>query len=148
MPSDFGGNAAAVDRLIEAAPEVYNHNTETVPRLFAEVRGRKADYRWTLEMFRRIRRKNPDIQLKTGLMLGLGETVEELFDTLADLLDAGCRMLTLGQYLQPSPAQMPVARYLPPEEFDEIGNVRPANGLYARGQRPVRPVQLSCGKND
>ncbi|MGA2059696.1 MAG: lipoyl synthase [Thermoguttaceae bacterium] len=123
LPSDFGGNAAAVDQLIEAAPEVYNHNTETVPRLFAEVRGRKADYRWTLELFRRIGRKNPNIQLKTGLMLGLGETVEELFDTLADLLDAGCRMLTLGQYLQPSLAQMPVARYVPPDEFDEIGNV-------------------------
>ena len=91
--------------LIEAAPDVYNHNTETVPRLFAEVRGQKADYRWTLDLFRRIGRKNPNIQIKTGLMLGLGETVEELFDTLADLLDAGCRMLTLGQYLQPSPAK-------------------------------------------
>ena len=121
LPSDFGGNAAPLDRLIKAAPDVYNHNTETVPRLFAEVRGGKADYRWTLEMFRRIQRKNPGIQLKTGLMLGLGETVEELLDTLADLLDAGCRMLTLGQYLQPSPAQMPVARYLTPDEFHEIG---------------------------
>ena len=69
-------------------------------------------------MFRRIRRRNPAIALKTGLMLGLGETTEELLDTLADLLDAGCRMLTLGQYLQPSPAQMPVVRYVPPEEFD------------------------------
>ena len=77
LPSDFAGNAAAVDRLIEAAPDVYNHNTETVPRLFASVRGRKANYRWTLTMFRRIRRRNPNIQLKTGLMLGLGETVEE-----------------------------------------------------------------------
>lgn len=122
LPSDFGGNTAAVDRLIEAAPEVYNHNTETVPRLFAEVRGRKADYLWTLQMFRRIVRLNPNIQRKTGLMLGLGETVEELFETLADLVDAGCRMLTLGQYLQPGPAQLPVARYLPPEEFAEIGN--------------------------
>jgi lipoic acid synthetase len=121
LPSDFAGNAAAVDRLIEAVPEVYNLNTETVPRLFASVRGRKADYRRTLEIFRRIRRRNPAIRLKTGLMLGLGETTEELLDTLADLLDAGCRMLTLGQYLQPSPAQLPVVRYLRPEEFDELG---------------------------
>ncbi len=121
LPSDFAGNTAAVDRLIEAAPEVYNHNTETVPRLFPQVRGRKADYRRTLEIFRRIGRQNTKIRLKTGLMLGLGETTEELFDTLADLSDAGCRMLTLGQYLRPSPAQLPVVRYLPPEEFDELG---------------------------
>ena len=121
LPSDFAGNAAAVDRLIAAAPEVYNHNTETVPRLFATIRGRRADYRWTLAMFRRIRAGNPAIALKTGLMLGLGETIEELLDTLADLHQAGCRMLTLGQYLQPSAAQVAVARYLPPEEFDQLG---------------------------
>jgi lipoic acid synthetase len=121
LPSDFAGNAAAVDRLVAAAPEVYNHNTETVPRLYRTVRGPRADYRWTLGMFRRIARQNPALRLKTGLMLGLGETTEELLDTLADLAEAGCRMLTLGQYLQPSPAQMPVARYVPPEEFDKLG---------------------------
>ena len=122
LPSDFAGNTASVDRLIEAAPEVYNHNTETVPRLYPKVRTRKANYRWTLETFRRIHRRNPAIRLKTGLMLGLGETPEELLDTLADLLDAGCRMLTLGQYLQPSPDQLPVVRYLPPEEFHQLGD--------------------------
>ncbi|HUT13146.1 MAG TPA: lipoyl synthase [Thermoguttaceae bacterium] len=121
LPSDLAGNTAALDRLIDAAPEVFNHNTETVPRLYATVRGRKADYRWTLEMFRRIGRRNRAIRLKTGMMLGLGETIQEVLDTLADLADAGCRMLTLGQYLQPSPAQMPVIRYLPPEEFDQFG---------------------------
>jgi lipoyl synthase len=121
LPSDFAGNAAAVDRVLDAAPEVYNHNTETVPRLFRAVRGPKSNYRWTLEMFRRIRLRSPGVQLKTGLMLGLGETVEELLETLAELADAGCRMLTLGQYLQPAPACAPVARYVPPEEFDELG---------------------------
>jgi lipoic acid synthetase len=146
LPSDFGGNAAAVDRLIEAAPNVYNHNTETVPRLFAEVRGRKADYRWTLESFRRIGWKNPNIQLKTGLMLGLGETVEELFDTLADLLDAGCRMLTLGQYLQPSPAQMPVARYVPPDEFDEIGNAARQMGFTHVASGPFVRSSYHAGR--
>ena len=146
LPSDFGGNAAAVDRLIEAAPEVYNHNTETVPRLFAEVRGRKADFRWTLEMFRRIKRKDPAIQLKTGLMLGLGESVEELFDTLADLLDAGCRMLTLGQYLQPSPAQLPVARYVPPDEFDEIGNAARQMGFTQVASGPFVRSSYHAGK--
>ncbi len=122
LPSDFAGNRASVDRLIEACPDVYNHNTETVPRLYRAVRGRKSDYRWTLDMFRRIADRAPSIRLKTGLMLGLGETTEELFDTLADLHDAGCRLLTLGQYLRPSLEQMPVVRYVPPEEFDRLGD--------------------------
>jgi lipoic acid synthetase len=121
LPSDFAGNTEAVDRVVDAGPEVFNHNCETVPRLFPAVRGRKANYRRTLETFRRIRRRNPGVQLKTGLMLGLGETTGELLDTLAELYEAGCRMLTLGQYLQPSPGQLPVARYLPPEEFQRLG---------------------------
>jgi len=121
LPSDFAGNAAAVDRLVEAAPDVYNHNTETVPRLYRAVRGPRCDYRWTLEIFRRIRNRNPAMKLKTGMMLGLGETIEEVLDTLADLHDAGCRMLTLGQYLQPSPRQLPVVRYVEPDEFDRLG---------------------------
>ncbi len=139
LPSDFAGNAAAVDRVIEAAPEVYNHNTETVPRLYRAVRGPKSDYAWTLEMFRRIGRRNPAIALKTGLMLGLGETREELLGTLAELFEAGCRLLTLGQYLQPSPAQLPVVRYLPPEEFEQLGRLareigfeRVASGPFVR----------------
>jgi lipoyl synthase len=123
LPSDFAGNSAAVDRVLDAAPEVYNHNTETVPRLYREIRGPKTNYRWTLDMFRQIRRRSPRVQTKTGLMLGLGETVEELLDTLAELADAGCQMLTLGQYLQPSPTRMPVVRYVPPEEFEELGEM-------------------------
>jgi lipoic acid synthetase len=123
LPSDFGGNEAAVDRLVETAPEVYNHNTETVPRLYHVARDHRTNYAWTLQMFRRIRDRNPAIALKTGVMLGLGETTEELLDMLADLHAAGCRMLTMGQYLQPSPAQMPVVRYLPPEEFEHLGKL-------------------------
>jgi lipoic acid synthetase len=121
LPSDFTGNPAAVDRLIDEAPEVYNHNTETVPRLYRRVRGRASDYRWTLAIFRRIRQRSPAIRTKTGFMLGLGETWEELMDTLADLQDAGCQMLTLGQYLPPGPWHLPVVRYLAPEEFAELG---------------------------
>ncbi|HYW80999.1 MAG TPA: lipoyl synthase [Thermoguttaceae bacterium] len=147
LPSDFAGNMDAVDQLIEVAPEVYNHNTETVPRLYASVRTRKADYRTTLQTFRRIRDRNPSIGLKTGLMLGLGETTGELLDTLADLLDAGCRMLTLGQYLQPSSAQMPVVRYVPPEEFDELGRLarrmgfeQVASGPFVRSSYHAREM--------
>jgi lipoyl synthase len=136
LPSDFAGNVAAVDRLIDAAPDVYNHNTETVPRLFAAVRNPKADYRWTLQMFRHIHRRNPAIELKTGLMLGLGESTGELLDTLADLLDAGCRLLTLGQYLQPLPDRLPVARYLPPEEFDELGRLARQMGFRQVASAP------------
>ena len=130
LPSDFGGSRAALDRLVDAAPEVFNHNTETVPRLYRVVRGRRADFRWTLEMFRRVRQRNPSVRTKTGLMLGLGETVEEVFDTLADLSDAGCQMLTLGQYLQPSRQHLAVVRYVAPEEFEALG--RAARGLGFR----------------
>lgn len=137
LPSDFAGNAAAVDRVLDAAPEVYNHNTETVPRLYRQVRGRKADYRWTLEMFRRIGRRAPAVLTKTGLMLGLGETRQELFDTLADLLAAGCQLLTLGQYLQPTPESLPVVRYLPPEEFDELGQAARQMGFRQVASGPL-----------
>jgi lipoic acid synthetase len=120
LTPDFLGKTAAIDRVIEARPEVFNHNTETVPRLYHRVR-RNAEYRRTLDLLARVKQQAPDMKTKSGLMLGLGETIEELFDVLADLRSVGCDMLTLGQYLQPSPAHLPVERYLPPEEFDEIG---------------------------
>ena len=146
LPSDFAGNAAAVDRLVAAAPEVYNYNTETVPRLYPAVRSRKADYRWTLQTFRRIKRRTATIQLKTGMMLGLGETIEEVFDTWADLLEAGCRMLTLGQYLQPSAAQMPVVRYLPPSEFDQLGRAAEALGFRHVASGPLVRSSYHAGE--
>jgi lipoic acid synthetase len=121
LPSDFAGNRDAVDRVVDAAPEVYNHNTETVPRLYRKVRGRKANYSWTLEMFRQIKARNPAIKTKCGVMLGLGETTGELLDLFADLLEAGCEMLTVGQYLQPSPDHLPVERYVTPQEFHDLG---------------------------
>ena len=121
LTPDFLGKPGAIERVVAAAPEVFNHNTETVPRLYREVRGRKSDYRWTLELLRIVKRLDPAIKTKSGLMLGLGETREELLDTLADLRDAGCDFLTLGQYLQPTPDHLPVARYIPPDEFDALG---------------------------
>ncbi len=151
LPSDFAGNTAAVDRLVEATPDVFNLNTETVPRLYPSVRGPRADYRRILEIFRRIERRNPAMGLKTGLMLGLGETHEELLDTLADLSDAGCRMLTLGQYLRPSPAQLPVVRYLEPEEFDQLGAAarrlgfqQVASGPFVRSSYHAREMATGC----
>src|SRR3954451_3625338 len=97
LTPDFLGDRAAIDRVLEASPEVYNHNTETVPRFYRKVRGR-ADYQRTLDLLAHVKRRAPEITTKSGLMLGLGETREELLDTLADLRAARCDMLTLGQY--------------------------------------------------
>jgi lipoyl synthase len=119
LTPDFLGDAAAIDRVIEAQPEVFNHNTETVPRFYKKVRGR-AEYRRSLDLLARVKTKAPHLITKTGLMLGLGETREELLDVLADLRSVGCDMLTLGQYLTPTLKHIPVARYLPPAEFDEL----------------------------
>ena len=130
LTPDFIGNPAGLDRVIEAAPDVFNHNTETIPRLYRRVRGPQADYRWTLELLRRVKEANPNIKTKSGLMLGLGETRDELFEVFADLLDVGCDFLTLGQYLQPSTERyIPVERYIPPEEFDELGKAAESMGF-------------------
>ncbi len=137
LPSDFGGNAQSVSRLVSAVPDVYNHNVETVPRLYRSVRGPRSNYAWTLEMFRRIRGQDRSIRTKTGMMLGLGERTGEILDTLAELYEAGCRMLTLGQYLQPSPAQVPVTRYLTPHEFDELGRAARRIGFEEVASAPL-----------
>jgi len=127
LTPDFIGQPEALDRVVDAAPDVFNHNTETVPRLYRRVRGPKSDYRWTLELLQRVQQRNPRIRVKSGLMLGLGETRQELFDVLADLREHGCDFLTLGQYLQPTSRSLPVDRYVTPEEFDELG--RAARGM-------------------
>lgn len=120
LTPDFLGNRAAIARVVEAAPEVFNHNTETVPRLYHRVR-RNAEYRRTLDLLAQVKQSTPDMKTKSGLMLGLGETTEEVLDVLADLRGVGCDILTLGQYLQPTPEHLPVERYVPPEEFDTLG---------------------------
>src|SRR5436309_456708 len=119
LTPDFLGDLAAVDRVLDARPEVYNHNTETVPRLYKKVRGR-ADYQRTLDLLAHVKRRAPGTVTKSGLMLGLGETHEELFEVLAELRAVGCDTLTLGQYLAPTLKHIPVARYVPPAEFDAL----------------------------
>jgi lipoic acid synthetase len=119
LTPDFLGDIRAIERVLEARPDVFNHNTETVPRFYKKVRGR-ADYQRTLNLLAHIKRHTPETITKSGLMLGLGETREELLDTLADLRSVDCDMLTLGQYLTPTLKHIPVVRYLPPEEFDEL----------------------------
>jgi lipoic acid synthetase len=136
LTPDFLGKPGAIERVAAAAPEVFNHNTETVPRLYRQVRGRKSEYRWTLELLRRIKQLDPAIKTKSGLMLGLGETRDELLETLAELRDAGCDLLTLGQYLQPSPEHLPVERYVPPEEFEELGRLSRSLGFHQVASGP------------
>jgi lipoic acid synthetase len=119
LTPDFLGDVRAIDRVLEAAPEVYNHNLETVPRLYRKVRGR-ADYQRSLDLLAHVKRRAPHVVTKSGLMLGLGETAEELLEVLADLRAVGCDTLTLGQYLAPSLKHVPVARYVPPAEFDAL----------------------------
>jgi lipoic acid synthetase len=122
LTPDFLGDVRAIDRVLEAEPEVYNHNMETVPRFYRKVRGR-AEYQRSLDLLARVKNRAPHIATKSGLMLGLGETADELLETLADLRSVGCDMLTLGQYLTPTLKHIPVARFLPPEEFEALGKL-------------------------
>lgn len=122
LTPDFLGDVRAIDRVLESRPEVYNHNLETVPRLYRKVRG-KADFRRSLDLLRHVKKRSPQMVTKSGLMLGIGESIGELFDVLADLRDVGCDVLTLGQYLAPTLKHIPVARFVPPDEFDRIAVV-------------------------
>lgn len=112
---DFKGLHPAQDRVFAAQPDILNHNTETVPRLYRPVRP-QGKYDWSLELISRAKRAG--LVTKSGLMLGLGETTEEVQAVMADLAAAGCDVLTLGQYLQPSHRHLRVVRYYPPEEFE------------------------------
>jgi lipoic acid synthetase len=135
---DFQGNRDALQAVLEAHPHVLNHNIETVPRLYPSVRP-QADYRRSLECLRWARQYDPVIPTKSGLMLGLGESPEEVKKTLRDLLEVGCNMLTLGQYLQPTKEHLPIQRFVHPEEFDNwketvlgMGFAEVASGPFVR----------------
>jgi len=116
---DFQGNLEAVETVMEARPDVLNHNTETVPRLYRQVR-LGARYERSLEVLQHARRARPETPTKSGLMLGLGETAEEVLQVMRDLRAHGVGILTLGQYLRPSPKHLPIVRYVTPEEFVEF----------------------------
>lgn len=117
---DFRGRLdAAIDRLLEQPPDVFNHNLETVPRLYKQARP-GADYGNSLELLKRFGAACSDVPTKSGLMLGLGEQFDEVKQVIEDLRNHGCTMLTIGQYLQPSRDHLPVIRYVTPGEFDEL----------------------------
>jgi lipoic acid synthetase len=116
---DFQGSQQALATLVAVRPDILNHNLETVYRLYPRVRP-NAMYERSLELLARAKALEPTIPTKSGLMVGLGETREELLQAMADLLAADCDILTVGQYLQPTPKQLPVARYYRPQEFREL----------------------------
>ncbi|MFP3910473.1 MAG: lipoyl synthase [Desulfobacteraceae bacterium] len=128
---DFRGSTEALKAVIDTSPDVLNHNLETVPRLYQEVRP-GADFQRSLALLRAVKAIKPEMITKSGLMLGLGETAQELRAALQDLVDAGCGALTLGQYLAPSPDHHPVIRYVHPDEFSEW-----AQTAYDMGFRAV-----------
>lgn len=135
LTPDFDGDTAAIDVVLSASPEVFNHNMETVARLQQYVR-RKSQYAVSLGVLAHAKRSAPHVRTKSGLMLGLGETTDEIMETLADLRAVGCDFLTLGQYLQPTGRHLPVDRYLPPEEFDELGRLARAMGFAEVASAP------------
>ena len=135
---DFQGSKDALYTVLKAEPDVLNHNIETVARLYPLVRP-EADYRRSLNLIKQANDFNPQLPTKSGLMLGLGESAAEITQTLEDMRRAGCRILTLGQYLQPSKSHLSVERYIPPEEFEDwrrkalaMGYAEVASGPFVR----------------
>lgn len=146
---DFGGSAEALDIVLNAFPDVLNHNVETVPRLYPRVRP-EADYQQSLTLLKRAARLRPQMPVKSGLMLGLGESDEEIAETLKDIQNTGCRILTLGQYLQPSSEHLAVERFVTPQEFDnwrrlaiELGFAEAACGPFVRSSYHARKLYQS-----
>lgn len=138
LPADFHARPECIATVCDARPDVFNHNIETVERLTPIVRP-QAKYRRSLDVLRLVKSHDPGIPTKSGLMVGLGETADELRQTLVDLREAGCSIVTIGQYLQPTPEHTPIARFYEPAEFDfwaaqarEIGFPSVASGPFVR----------------
>jgi len=150
---DFQGCAGALETVSESGPEIIGHNVETVPRLYSRVRPR-ANYRRSLAVLAQVKNINPHIRTKSGIMLGLGETETEVIDVLKDLRNAGCDIVTLGQYLQPTGDQLSVYRYISPEAFRVFGRIARELGFSHVVSLPLarssyhaeEAVKISCGR--
>jgi lipoyl synthase len=136
LTPDFCGNREAVERVLDAGPHVFNHNVETVPRLYRRVRP-QADYRQSLEVLALARRYRSDVLTKSGFMAGLGETDEEVRALLADLRTSGVQVATIGQYLQPTRRNLPVAAFIEPRQFDAWRDFGLALGFRAVFSGPL-----------
>ena len=145
LTPDFNGDENAIRRVLEARPAVFNHNVETVERLSSEIRTR-ATYRRTLEVLRFAASAGEGIPVKSGLMLGLGESDEEVRRTLRDLREAGVSIVTIGQYLPPSAAHWPLARYVTPAEFEAFGAFARELGFRAVASAPLVRSSYHAGE--
>jgi lipoic acid synthetase len=149
---DFQGDKSALKTVVAVQPNVVNHNIETVARLYTAVRP-QARYRRSLQLLKQVIKYDAKIVTKSGLMLGLGETSDEIHATLQDLRDTGCRLLTLGQYLQPTQEHLLVDRFVHPEEFDnwreialEMGFAQVASGPFVRSSYQAQKLYQTVGK--
>lgn len=134
---DFRGRMdVALENLTQTPPDIFNHNLESIPRLYKAVRP-GSDYQWSLDLIKKFQEMHPDVPTKSGLMLGLGETIEEIQQVMQDLRDHGCRMLTLGQYLQPSRHHLAVERFVTPAEFDQLAEVAKQMGFEHVASGPM-----------
>jgi lipoyl synthase len=134
---DFRGRLEiALECFRHTSPDVFNHNLETVPRLYQQVRP-GADYHWSLQLLKRFKAEHPDLPTKSGIMLGLGEEITEIHQVMTDLREHDCEMLTLGQYLQPSRHHFPVQRYVTPAEFDELAQLGYTLGFQRVASGPM-----------
>jgi lipoic acid synthetase len=135
LTPDFEGNRDSIRAVARAGPEVYNHNVETVPRLYREVRP-GADYERSLDILRLVKNEFQHIVTKSGMMVGCGETPDEALSVMDDLRRAGCDVITVGQYLAPSEKHLPVRRFVPPEEFSELEKAARRKGFRAAACGP------------
>jgi len=134
---DFRGRMEVALACFEGMPpDVFNHNLETVPRLYRQARP-GSDYQWSLDLIKKFKQQYPDIPSKSGLMLGLGEEIDEVKQVMRDLREHDCDMLTLGQYLQPSRDHLPVERYVHPDEFDDLANYADQLGFSHAASGPL-----------
>ena len=136
LTPDFNGRASALRLVLDARPHIFNHNIETVERLTPLVRSR-AKYRLSLEVLRQANEMRPETVTKSGMMLGLGETENEIFQAMDDLRSAGVRVLTLGQYLRPTPNHLPVVVYVEPETFALYGDIARRKGFEYVASGPL-----------
>ena len=134
---DFQGGLNSLKSVLKEGPDVLNHNIETISRLYPEVRP-QADYQRSLYLLKTSKESHPNVLTKSGFMLGLGENREEVLELLRDLRDAGCDLLTIGQYLQPRQDRLPVVRFVPPEEFEEYKTIGEEIGFKAVASGPFR----------
>ncbi len=150
LTPDFKGLAQSIETVVTANPDVFNHNIETVQRLYAVVRP-EADYRRSLDLLSYVKEKAPGIYTKSGLMVGLGESFGEVAAVMGDLRHAGCDVLTIGQYLRPSPRHLAIRRFVPPEEFDafkeramQIGFLHVESGPLVRSSYHAQELWYYC----